>query len=56
MGTWVPDYVQYVSLAPSICSYVTLQLQGSNVRVSISYPADINTPGYAKENLSKVGR
>jgi hypothetical protein len=31
-----------------------LQLQGSKVAVSIAYPADINTPGYAKENLNKV--
>ncbi|KAF6257302.1 hypothetical protein COO60DRAFT_1696499 [Scenedesmus sp. NREL 46B-D3] len=30
------------------------QLQGSKVAVSIAYPADINTPGYAKENLNKV--
>jgi hypothetical protein len=33
-----------------------LQLQGSKVAVSIAYPADINTPGYAKENLNKVRR
>lgn len=31
-----------------------LQLQGSKVKVSIAYPADISTPGYAKENLKKV--
>ena len=31
-----------------------LQLQGSKVCVSIAYPADINTPGYAKEALNKV--
>lgn len=37
------------------CCLCVLQLQGSKVSVSISYPADINTPGYAKESLSKVG-
>jgi hypothetical protein len=30
-----------------------LQVQGSNVLISISYPADINTPGYARENINK---
>eukprot|EP00775_Hariotina_reticulata_P004465 gene4465-4721_t len=29
------------------------EVQGSKVLISISYPADINTPGYARENLSK---
>ncbi|WIA09967.1 hypothetical protein OEZ85_010179 [Tetradesmus obliquus] len=29
------------------------ELQGSKVCVSIAYPADINTPGYAKEALTK---
>lgn len=38
-------------LLPPPCS---AQLQGSNVKVSIAYPPDVSTPGYAKENLSKV--
>jgi hypothetical protein len=33
-----------------------IQLQGSKVKVSIAYPADISTPGYVKENLKKVRR
>lgn len=30
------------------------QLQGSNVRVSIAYPPDMDTPGYQREGLTKV--
>ncbi len=33
-----------------------LQVQGTNVTISIAFPPDIDTPGYAKENLQKVGR
>lgn len=33
--------------------YHTLQLQGTGVRVSVAYPPDTDTPGYANENLTK---
>ena len=31
-----------------------MQLLPSGVRVMVAYPPDTDTPGYAKENLSKV--
>ena len=31
-----------------------MQLLSSGVRVMVAYPPDTDTPGYAKENLSKV--
>ena len=34
--------------------YTVLQLQGSGVNVSISFPADMNTPCYEQETLIKV--
>lgn len=31
-----------------------LQLAGTAIRISIGYPLDTDTPGFANENLSKV--
>jgi hypothetical protein len=30
------------------------QFQGTGVSVSIAFPGDVDTPGYARENLTKV--
>ena len=32
-----------------------LQLAGTGVKLSIGYPLDTDTPGFANENLTKVG-
>eukprot|EP00879_Flechtneria_rotunda_P022800 GHRR01024080.1.p1 GENE.GHRR01024080.1~~GHRR01024080.1.p1 ORF type:complete len:117 (+),score=21.68 GHRR01024080.1:703-1053(+) len=53
--------VGYSAYAPSkfavrgLAECLRNEVQGTKVCVSIAYPADVNTPGYAKENLSKVG-
>lgn len=51
LNTWThfPEHVK-----ADMCSAMLLQLQGTQVLVSIAYPGDINTPGYAKENQAKV--
>jgi hypothetical protein len=33
---------------------VLTQLQGTGVRISIVFPPDVDTPGFAQENLIKV--
>ena len=32
-----------------------MQLKGSGVNLSVAFPADVDTPGYKQENLTKVG-
>ena len=35
--------------------FLNLQLQGTGVKISVAYPPDTDTPGYAQENLTKPG-
>ena len=39
---------------PALLPARPTQLQGTNLRVSICYPPDMDTPGYAREGLTKV--
>jgi hypothetical protein len=34
--------------------FSVLQLKGTGVRLSVAFPADVDTPGYKQENLTKV--